>query len=365
VEASGHRRDGARRQVSELTPLAWRLRRCLLSIERERIQLAEIWTCFLGSAPELLHATDRRRQLRRALDELHHVTWLALPDDPRDWDRGDPPLPRRIEVLPASERARRLGAARAEAWHPELAWAADMELPAGQLADLRRINRWIVDERATAVIVPPRERSLQLFGAGCEDRLHELVATELFGPERLTWELLSCVPVPPPFVWSSVGTGSLLLVVSGHETFASIRRVLVESPTGTVGIVAHGAGAYFSASVPFARTLDRTIERILYYGDLDANDLDTALRADQRAVAAALPPVEPAAALYDLLLAHGVPSPAPPQPIEQARRLARWLPARVRDTAIRLLAGGRRLTQEWVGYERLREARIWERLGQS
>lgn len=349
--------------MSELSPLAWRLRRCLLSVERERIQLAEIWSCFLSSAPELLTAGDRRQRLRRALDELEQASWLSLPDDPREWDRRDPPLPRRIEVVPASERAHRLGIARAERWVPQLAWAADIELTQVQLDDLLRINRWVTEEAVDAVIVPPRERSLQLFGAGHEDRLHELAATELFGPHRLSWDLLCCAPVPPPFVWSSVGQGATLLVVSGHETFASVRRALVDAPSTAVGVVAHGAGPYFASSVQFARTLDRTIDRILYYGDLDAVDLETARRADRRAVAAELPPVEPAAPLFDLLVRYGAPSPATPLPIEQVRTLTAWLPTEARDPVTRLLVGGRRLAQEWVGYQLLVRERIWETLG--
>jgi hypothetical protein len=349
--------------VSELSPLAWRLRRCLLSVERERVQLAEIWSCFLSSAPELLIAGDRRQRLRRALDELEQASWLSLPEDPRAWDRRDPPLPRRIEMLPASERAQRLGIARAERWAPQLAWAADIELTQAQLDDLLRINRWLTEEAASAVIVPPRERSLQLFGAGNEDRLHEFAATELFGPHRLSWDLLCCVPVPPPFVWSAVGEGATLLVVSGHETFASVRRALVEAPSTAIGLVAHGAGPYFASSVQFARTLDRTIDRILYYGDLDAADLETARRADQRAMAVELPPVEPAAPLFDLLVRHGSPSPATPLPIEQVRMLTAWLPTGTRETVTRLLVGGRRLAQEWVGYELLVRERIWEAFG--
>jgi hypothetical protein len=349
--------------VTELSPLAWRLRRCLLSVERDRIQLAEIWSCFLSAMPEQLASPDRRLRLRRALEELDEASWLALPDDASAYDRGTPPLPRRVEVLAASERARRLGVARADSWVEPLAWAADIDLTPAVLDDLRRINRWMDEDAASAVIVPPRERSLQLFGAGREDRLHELAATELFAPRRLTWELLCCAPVPPPFVWSRVGPGATLLVISGHETFASVRRALVEAPSTHVGIVAHGAGAYFSASVLFARTLDRTVDRILYYGSLDPSDLDTARRANHRAVAAELPPVEPAAALFDLLLAHGTPSATTPLPVEQVRALVAWLPQRVRPVATRLLVGGQRLAQEWVGYELLVRERVWERLG--
>ncbi|CAN5820326.1 hypothetical protein BH23ACT10_BH23ACT10_01080 [soil metagenome] len=349
--------------MSELSPLAWRLRRCLLSLERPQIQLAEVWSCLLAAAPELVAADDRRQMLRQTLDELAAANWLALPHDHNAYDRRDPPLPRTVELLAASDRAQRLGTSRAEAWDPRLAWASQLELTQRQLDDLLRINRWLVEAAATAVIVPPRERSLELFGAGCEDRLHELAASELFGPQRLTWELLCCAPVPPPFVWSPVGHGSTLLVVSGHETFASMRRVLVEAPSTPVGIVVHGAGTYFASSVPFASTLDRPVDQILYYGDLDAEDLATAQHARRVSSAAGLPPVEPATALFALLLAHGMPSPARPQRAERARELVGWLDPPIREPAMQLLVGGLRVAQEWAGYELLLRARVWETIG--
>lgn len=365
MEASRRDRAGAREPVTELSPLAWRLRRCLLSLERDHIQLAEIWTCFVSSAPHLLTAADRRDTLRHILDELEHANWLALPRDPFAYDHRDPPLPRSVEVLAASERARRLGATRAVSWHPRMAWAADVEVSADVLDDLIRINQWLVEEAPSAVIVPPRERSLELFGAGRETRLETLAATALFAQGRLSWDLLCCVPVPPPFVWSSVGSGAVLLAVSGHETFASVRRVLVEAPSTGVGIVAHGAGAHFGTSVTFAGTLDRAINRILYYGDVGVDDLDAAQRANINALEAGLPAVEPAAPLYSLLLAHGTPSPAPPVQVGRARQLAAWLPPDARDKTAQLLVRGQRLAQEWVGYALLLRERIWERLGAS
>lgn len=350
--------------MTELSALAWRLRRCLLSLEREYLQLAEVWACLLTVAPELVGAPDRRRRLRQAIDELVDAGWLALPDDVRGFDHHRrPPLPRTVHVIAPTERATRLGAARSVRWTPALRWASDMELDPQQHRDLVRINEWLDTEVASTLIVPPRERSLELFGAGREDRLLELSQTDLFGQGRLSWELLACAPVPPPFVWSAVGPGPVLLVVSGHETFASVRRTLVEAPTGPIGVVAHGAGAYFASSVTFARLLDRPVERLLYYGDLAAADLRTPQRASRMAVAAGLPPVEPANSLYELLLRHGLPSAAPPLAVDEARELAGWLDEPLRRQALTLLVGGRRLVQEWVGYGILLDERIWHTLG--
>lgn len=348
--------------MTELSPLAWRLRRCLLSLERERILLAEVWACLLEMAPDLLTDPNRRVRLRDTIDELVAQNWLTIPDDANAYDQArDPPLPRAVRIVASRQPARRVGTARGIAWQPELAWVATLTLTPQQQNDLLRINDWLSLDQPR-VIVPPRERSLQLFGAGREDRLHELARSELFGDGRLTWDLLACAPVPPPLVYSPVGAGSTLLVVSGHETFASVRRTLVEAPMSSIGLVAHGAGTYFASAVPFTRMLDRPITRILYYGDLDATDLRTPQRAQRHARLEGVPDVEPATALYELLLRFGHPAATTPLPVDDARKLAAWISTPLRAEVTGLLVGGMRLAQEWVSYERLVGEQIWTKL---
>ena len=348
--------------MTELSPTAWRLRRCLVSLDREHVLLAEVWTCLLSGLPELVHAPDRRHRLRAAIDELVADNWLVLPSDPRAYDRGrDPPLPRSVRILEPTQRATRVGAARGTPWRPELSWAADVALSDEDHADLQRINDWLDSER-TRVIIPPRERSLELFGAGREDRLHQMSRSALFAEGRLSWELLGCAPVPPPLVWSAVGPGSTVVVVSGHETFASVRRALVEAPTSPVGVVVHGAGEYFASAISFVRSLDRTVERMLYFGDLDASDLRTPILAAHNARVEGLPAVEPATALYELLLRHGQPSATVPCPLTEAHALVTWLAEPHRPRVVDLLVSGWRIAQEWAGYETLVAQQVWSLL---
>lgn len=348
--------------MTELSAVAWRLRRCLLSLDHEEIPLAEIWACLLSMSPHLAAAADRRGQLRSAIDELAAEHWLTLPPQPAAYDRArEPALPRTVRIVAPAQRATRVGAARGTPWHPDLEWAATLALTDEQHHDLVCINSWL-ETGGTQVIVPPRERSLELFGAGREDALGALARSELFDEGRLSWELLACAPVPPPLVYSPVGPGSTLLVISGHETVASVRRTLVQAPPTPIGLVAHGAGAYFATAVTFVRTLDRTVDRILYFGDIDAADLATPLRAARHAVAEGLPAVEPAVPLYELLLRHGRPSSSVPTPVDHARALAAWMAPSVRAQVVDLLVGGHRIAQEWMGYERLLTERIWELL---
>lgn len=347
---------------AQLSPLAWRLRRCLLSLDREIVMLGEVWTCLLSVSPDLVRASDRRLRLRQVIDELVAGSWVELPPDPSVYDsKRSPALPRVVRVIEAAQRATRVGAARGVTWHHDLSWVADLALSDQQHNDLLRINDWL-ESAQRKVIVPPRERSLQLFGAGREDRLSELARSELFGEGRLTWDVLACAPVPPPLVWSQVGSGSALLVVSGHETFASIRRTLVGAPQCSVGLVAHGAGEYFASAVPFTRTLDRQIERILYFGDLDATDLRTAQRAQRHAMAEDLPAIEPATTLYELLLRHGRPAVTTPLEVTEAHTLVQWMAEPLRADVRALLVGGLRIAQEWLGYETLVAEQVWQLL---
>lgn len=349
--------------MTELSPLAWRLRRCLLALERDDVQLAELWSCLLSCEPGLL-ARDRRTTLRQVIDELTAAGWVIVPTGHTAWaSRTAPALPRTVRIAQPGQRAARVRRNHAVGWVPALAWAAELELSPDDRRDLMQINRWLGGTPPATTVVPPRERSLEVFGAGNEHRLDELSRSPLFAADRLSWDTLRSVPVPPPFVWSSVGPASTLLVVAGHETFASVRRALIEAPVAPpVGIVAYGAGRQFSGSVRFAHTLDRPIERILYYGDLDLDGLRTPWRANQVATASGLPIVEPARACYDLLVRHGQPSPTEPPRRDDVRTVVDWLPAPLRHDVGIMLLRGRRLAQEWVGFERLRTARIWESL---
>jgi hypothetical protein len=82
---------------------------------------------------------------------------------------------------------------------------------------------------------------------GDEKARYGLAGTALFGPGRISWELLRCHPVHPPFAWREAGPGSVLLVVENQATFDSLSRVLPDD--GPVGVLAYSAGNHFTASV--------------------------------------------------------------------------------------------------------------------
>jgi hypothetical protein len=205
--------------------------------------------------------------------------------------------------------------------------------------------------------LPHRERSLEVFGH--EKRIDELFATPLFGPGRLTLDLLAAYVVHPPFVWRPVlgAAGSELLVVENHNTFDSVCRALIDHVSAGVicpfRFVAYGAGNAFEASVAYIADLDPVPNRVRYFGDLDTEGAAIPSRASARAVAAALPAVEPHLGLYRLLLAQGTPQPALAPTVSTA-----WFGKLQADIAA-LFASGHRLAQEWVNVSTLRNDLSW------
>lgn len=244
-------------------------------------------------------------------------------------------------------------------WRRELSWARGHKLTTTQVEILTAINRWLRDtdgDEEQRTVIPMRERSLEIFGD--EKRLDALMATTLFEPGRLTLATLFAERVPPPLACERVGDGDIVLVIENSDTYETVRALLAEN-CGRVGYVAFGGGHAFEASVARIRRLSG-VRDIAYYGDLDDDGLIIPQRANVSAVSLGLPPVRPAAGLYQLLLRQVVRGRAPKQvPPLVAERRASWLPATIRRAAADLLVAGDRLAQEATGAVLLRRDDSW------
>ena len=316
---------------------------------RRRVELGELMALLVAAEPALEHAPERRARLADILDELVDADVVELPSA-RSYDRSArPPLPRFVKLdRPAAPPRRHSGAT--VAWRSELAWASELSFDEQTLADLRAVNAFLRDGGEQRLVVPLRERSLQLFGD--EKRLETLLGGQLFFDGRLTLAQLRCEPVHPPFVYQRIGAGPDALVIENHHTFVSFARALPAD--GLVGTLIYGAGAHFKASVTFVADLPQPPRRVLYFGDLDLAGLDIPVHADTVASASGLPAVEAATALYQLMLDHGRPAPVDDAPSRyRVAKFAAWLPTDVRAAAAAILNDGHRLAQEWVGTELL------------
>lgn len=338
-------------ETASLGVTAARVARELESWPRRRLWLAELQALLVAAEPALEHAPERRARLCEILDEMVDAGLVELPSE-RSYDRSvKPALPRFVRIdRPAPLPVRVSGAC--VAWRPELAWASELSVDEQTLSDLRAINAFFRDGGSERPVVPLRERSLHLFGY--EKRLETLMGGQLFFPGRLTLQQLRCEETHPPFVFETIGSASDVLVVENHHTFVSLCRALPSN--GKVGVVVYGAGAHFKGSVTFLGDLPTPPRRVLYFGDLDIDGLDIPVHASAVSTAAGLPAIEPTALLYRLLLDHGQPMPVEnPQSRRRVLELTAWLQGDVRTDAIEVLAGGRRLAQEWVGTELLLE----------
>jgi hypothetical protein len=341
--------------AAALEPLERRLGALLANGRRRRVTLEELWQHLYALEPRLRTAAEKRNELERTLAALAAAGAVELPKTQRLYDRSErPPLPRWVlagEARPPSSAAS-TAEARAFAWRPELAFAADLAaVTADELGFLQAVNGFLRDCGTARPLVPVQERSLGLLGD--EKQLERFVRGRLFARGRLSLDLLRCTPAPPPFIWVPVDPHAVtLLVVENTATFRTLQRLL--APGDGVAALAYGGGAQFVQSAAFARELPFAFERIHYFGDVDPTGLNAPAEASKTARRAGLPPVEPDHELYRLLFEHGRPSPAKENPPPaRAAELAAWLPAEWQDAATELLLQGRRLAQEWVGFELL------------
>jgi hypothetical protein len=234
-------------------------------------------------------------------------------------------------------------------WRPELRFAAEeRDWGPRRLEDLLAINRFL-SNAAGRPVVPLRERSVQLFGD--EKRLGTLLSDpRLFGPGRLTLDLLRARRTSPPFIRRDRDDRSRdALIVENWDSFETLSA---HGPP--VGVVLYGAGAHITAALP--SLLDNQPTALWYFGDLDLAGLLIAARANEAARTLGLGPVRPAVELYRLLLEHGTPQRAAgaTRSATSIERATAWLEDGDLAVAVRLLLDwGQRLAQEQVGVELL------------
>ena len=348
----------------ELSPVAAAFDRRLRVRRARRVDLERIWAAFVVADPAHAADPEKRERLAGLLDQLVAAGRILYPST-RSWERRpEPPLPRFVTLV-TDDTVKRRRTSLDYPWHEALAWAGTTPLSPNQLDFCRRINRFLVDGGTDRPVVSVRERSLEL----CDDekRLESLATSSLFGPGRLTLALLRAEVVAEPFACTRLGDAPLLLVAENATTYRSLVAALPSR--GPVGVVAFGRGWQFCSSIASLVELDPPVNRVMYFGDLDADGLRIAVQAAAVARATKLPDVEPAVALYRLLVAVGRPQPgrSDQRPLSdgEAGRLVAWLPDDLRQPVTDMLVSGRRLAQEWVGHELLEQHRedIVNRLG--
>ena len=337
-------------------------RAALLKSTRARLGRNQIWTAFARAFPVRPQGAEERQWFRAALDHAAKEGTLRLPSERGEgWDRSQMPAIPLVATLRRGGNQRRDHSWRTFPWHPALAWIADHRaLTPEQVAFLRRVHEGLRDGRF-GERAPLKYRSLQL--TGDEKRLGSLTKTKLFGPGRLSLELLGCLPDRVPLAWASVSDDSTALVVENAGPFNVAVSVLRQVSRPPYGIVVYGAGAGVEQALPGLCDLGRSVTRVMYVGDLDRAGLRIAQAAAQTSQRAGLPPLEPAPGLHKAMLDSAAHLGHPLGWATEARRsrtddahLVTWLPSEVRARVREVLAAGRRVPEEVLGPEELLQA---------
>lgn len=339
----------------QLSPRAVRLATLLERVTGRTAPLTDLWPLWATADPASAGRPDRRAGLAQAIEQLA-AAGLVTPSKKQDIHAW-PHLPSRLTLAPPAPSESAAALARTVAWRPELAWVLRTRLTLGQVAQLRLVNSWLRDHGREADVIPLRERSLEVLGH--EKALDGLLTTNVFAPERLSLTLLRTFRTHPPLPVVRIGDGPVLLVVENDDTFHSIRTVLATDP-GPVGHVAWGAGGAFEASVRSVGDLPG-VERVRYFGDLDAAGLRIPRNTAETAARERLPPVTPALDLYRALLGSGIRQGGqPPLTPEQTVALVGWLEdARLMLEAADMLRSGIRVPQEALTLRSLARDRYW------
>ena len=337
-----------------------------------RLTEEEVRFTAVAADPGLLARDDSEEELVRRLRALAGAGVIRVP---RSWEqscasrerRGLPAtVPRSLVVV--RERGVRLSFdPRTRAWDPLRIWPwlrhhLDELLPR-DYERLLAIDAWLSRHPpgGAGAVVPIEERSHEIFArAGVSSQAEKVLGSlrdnrRLFAPDRLSLDDLGCAVQPVPLTRRHVGDGDAVLVAENHAAYTSLAAT-IGADTG-VGAVCWGAGQAFAMSV---QTLaDLAPRRILYVGDLDGRGLLIPVLAAREAERASLPAPEPAVALYDLLLTHGIEQRTAAYGEEAAATHAAWLASQHRERAAALLVAGRRLAQEAVGMAVLAGEESW------
>jgi len=328
-----------------------RLLLALRNAGRRRIPLDLVREAFAVACPELAEQADRRSRLAQLLQSAGAAGDILLPRRSQSWDRaGGIPLPGFVTV-PASGGPRPLVIPPGYAWHPLLGFAAS-ERNRLRLEAAKHINEWLKTDPDLSLVVPIKERSLEIFGD--EKRLDQLRAgtATLFGQLPLAKLACRVCPVPLPFEpGPAAALGRPILVVENNDTWASFSAW--NRTAARYSAVAYGGGGN-AKSLQYDETfIDELLSRfqataLFYFGDLDPAGLRIASSAAQRRVARQALPLEPETKLYMWLLDHGCRTPL--SSAEQASRddLA-WLPQHMGAAVEDLFAAGKRIPQEALG----------------
>ncbi len=252
-------------------------------------------------------------------------------------------------VAPTDEEERRI---REHPWQPELAFLREARVNLG-FAELQQIDAFLKSDGRDCIVVPIKERSLEIFGD--EKRLDLVADSTLFRAGRLTLDHLRCETVAEPLGWrrgpASVAPDAPVLVVENCATWHSFVRW--NESAARYRAVVYGRGNAFIDSVSLLPDLFTELGGagpILYFGDLDPAGLRIPRRAHERAIRLGLPAIQPATWCYEALLTCAAAAESAEEGSGVDETDLEWLGG-FGEKVRALFRSNRRLAQEHIGRE--------------
>lgn len=267
--------------------------------QHRTVRQDQIWTAFTVSYSDLPSGPDRRRWLMAVLEELSQMGAIELPvRHGKRWDRtSEIPLPTTVTIAPDNTRNSGDEDWRNLPWHPRLQWIFNLRsLTSEQFAFLKRVHVGLVDgwfDHAECF----KFRSLQL--TGDEKRLVDFYRGILFGPDRLTLEMLGCEPDSLPLATEQFSSDPTLLIFENASPFMLARKILKNTAHPAIGRLAYGAGKQVLKAAGYLPMVEPPIREILYVGDLDAEGIAIASELQRLSVSI---PVMPATEFHRAML---------------------------------------------------------------
>lgn len=253
----------------------------LAGAAKATIRLDELLSLWATAAPRLIGAPEQLACLATTLQAQADDGTIVLPVT--SWERRSTPALPNFITVPAARRRAAPQPWRRFPWRGDLGWvSSERTMTTGQYEQMVAINDWLARTAGRDVsIVPHRFRSAEIFGN--EKVLDDLAKTKMFGPGRVTYDLLSCTRYPSPLAAVSVGHGPDVLIVENSDPYWAAVEALRTRPPGPIGAVIWGSGKSFPSQVP---TLAVDIAgtgplrgTAWYWGDLDPTGVDIAVAA--------------------------------------------------------------------------------------
>nr|WP_213959597.1 Wadjet anti-phage system protein JetD domain-containing protein [Variovorax sp. dw_954] len=318
---------------------------------RKRIPLDALRAHLYQAYPELQGSSARGERLLAELTELAAAGHISLPSGRQSWEAvGSPPLPKWILVRDGQPPVPRKDFADV-AWAPELGFWT--ELSALQLEALQPINAFLLARRGARLLVPIKERSLEIFGD--EKRLDALCTpgTDTLFLGRLSLSTLGCFKVAQPLPYRQAqAPGRPVLVVENHNSYWSFGEW--NHAVRQYAAVVYGSGEAF-------RRTGTALEQVLlevggigaeYLGDLDPKGVSIPIEFNRSKLPAS-PKLEPCIWGYRWLMTHGRTRSKPECALGNGAASTEWLGPEMGAQVAALWQAGQWIPQESLGFERL------------